>query len=524
MRQLLATKYFAAGAMAATVMAIGAVAATYAGHRASVIPVTYSVKAAPPVSPAEAERAVASAKDLSTAFRVASESVLPAVVTIENRPRAVKVSGDRMAPNGLDSRGDYNPFEGTPFEDFFQERGFRFEAPRTPPQSRGGGGGGGVGSGVIIDAAGIVMTNNHVVAGDGEVTVRLHDDREFKAVQVWTDPKTDIAIVKIDATGLPSAKFGDSDTVSVGDWVLALGQPFGLEDTVTAGIISAKHRGIGIAARESFLQTDAAINPGNSGGPLVNLDGEVVGINTAISSRTGGNEGIGFAVPVNLAKWIGDQLVKHGEVRRAYLGVSIQPVTAPLAEQLHVRPREGVAVSEVLANTPAAKAGVQAGDVIVEYAGVAVSSPNELQLLVERSDLGKPHLLTVIRDGRRRELSFTPETQPSDFGSRQPAERPMKPSEQMPLDRLGMEVGRLDAAVAEQLGMSGAEGVVITDVQAGGLADRAGLESGMVITQANRQPVRSVEAFTDMVKQLKPDEGMLLLVRSQNGSRFVVLK
>ncbi|MCA9223426.1 MAG: trypsin-like peptidase domain-containing protein, partial [Planctomycetales bacterium] len=328
------------------------------------------------MTPAEAERAVASAKGLSTAFRVASEKVLPSVVTIENMPKAAVASDERAAPQQRNPSGDRNPFEGTPFEDFFKDRGFNFEMPPIQPQPRAGG----TGSGVVIDPSGIILTNNHVVAGDGEVTVRLHGDREFKATNVWTDPKTDIAVVKIDATGLVAAKLGDSDTVAVGDWVLALGQPFGLEDTVTAGIISAKHRGIGITARENFLQTDAAINPGNSGGPLVNLDGEVIGINTAISSRTGGNDGIGFAVPINLAKWVGDQLVHGGAVHRAYLGVGIQPVTATLAEQFKVKPREGVAVTEVFPSTPAAIAGLQSGDVIVEYAGVAVSSPNELQL------------------------------------------------------------------------------------------------------------------------------------------------
>ena len=210
---------------------------------------------------------------------------------------------------------------------------------QSPPMNTPGGGmpapRGGIGSGVIIDESGIMLTNNHVVAGDGEITVRTHDGREFVASNVWTDPKTDLAVVKIeDASDLVAATLGDSEQVEIGDWVMALGQPFGLESTVTAGIISAKHRGIGITARENFLQTDAAINPGNSGGPLVNLRGEVVGINTAIHSRSGGNDGIGFAIPSNLARWVSDQLVSTGTVKRAYLGVGIQPVTQDLAKQL----------------------------------------------------------------------------------------------------------------------------------------------------------------------------------------------
>ncbi len=373
MKRLNRKQTLAAGVLAAIMLAMGAAAATRADNKPTqVIPVTYIVQEAPSVTPAEAAHAVASAKGLSTAFRVASEQVLPAVVTIENEPKAVTADDNATTPPKPNPFGERNPFEGTPFEDFFKDHGFNFEMPPGQPQPHAGGSG----SGVVIDPSGIILTNNHVVAGDGEVTVRLHDGREFKATNVWTDPKTDIAVVKIDAQDLVAAKLGNSDTVSVGDWVLALGQPFGLEDTVTAGIISAKHRGIGITARENFLQTDAAINPGNSGGPLVNLDGEVVGINTAISSRSGGNDGVGFAIPINLAKWVGDQLVQGGTVHRAYLGVGIQPVTATLAEQFKVKPREGVAVTDVFPNTPAAKAGLQSGDVIVEYAGVAVSNPN----------------------------------------------------------------------------------------------------------------------------------------------------
>ncbi|MCH5373751.1 MAG: trypsin-like peptidase domain-containing protein [Planctomycetes bacterium] len=301
---------------------------------------------------------------------------------------ADREQGNPQAP-GRSPFGGRNPFEGTPFGDLFKDTpfgdGFRFEMPPGDQVPHGGG----LGSGVIIDPSGLVLTNNHVVAGGGQVSVRLYDGREFSASQVWTDPKTDIAVVKLDgAKDLTAAKLGNSDMVSIGDWVLALGQPFGLESTVTAGIISAKHRGIGITARDNFLQTDAAINPGNSGGPLVNLNGEVIGVNTAISSRSGGNDGIGFAIPINLAKWVANQLAKEGVVHRAYLGVGIQPVSQKLADQFHVKPREGVVVTDVFPNTPAAKAGVKSGDVIVEFAGVAVSSPQELQTLVEQAQMG----------------------------------------------------------------------------------------------------------------------------------------
>ncbi len=490
-------------------------------NQAAVIPVTHIANVAPAVSPEEERAAISSAKSLSTAFRVAAEKVLPAVVAIESSPKAVAMRGEgnlREQPNPF---GDKNPFEGTPFEDFFRDRGRQFQMPPTQPQPRSAG----MGSGVIIDTSGTILTNNHVVAGDMDVTVRLHDGREFKSVGVWTDPKTDIAVVKIEAKDLVAAKLGDSDLVSIGDWVLALGQPFGLESTVTAGIISAKHRGIGITARESFLQTDAAINPGNSGGPLVNLDGELVGINTAISSRGGGNVGIGFAVPINLAKWVGEQLAQDGTVRRAYLGVGIQPVTAKLADQFKVKPREGVVVTDTFPNTPAAKAGLQTGDVIVEYAGVKIHSPQELQVVVERSELGRPHVLTVVRDGKRMNLTFTPEPQPTEFGV---AERPVTNDPVNPpsskLEALGLEGSTLDNAVAERLGMKGVAGVVITAVHSGGPAERAGLESGMVITQVNRTPVTNVEELNQVLAREKGEDGWLLLVRSSAGSRFVVVK
>ena len=228
------------------------------------------------------------------------------------------------------------------------------------------------GSGVIVDPSGVILTNNHVVAGGGEIMVRLSDGREFKAFDIKTDPTTDLAVLHIKSKEpLPAAKLGDSKKVEVGDWVLALGEPFGLEGTVTAGIVSAKGRGIGINEREDYIQTDAAINPGNSGGPLVNLDGEVIGINTAISSNTGGYQGVGFAIPIDLAKWVGEQLVKSGTVHRAYLGVMIQPVSQSLAEQFNVKVHEGVLVTQVQPHTPAAKAGMKAGDIILDFAGNA---------------------------------------------------------------------------------------------------------------------------------------------------------
>ena len=476
-------------------------------------------------SPDVAE-AIDAANHLSTAFRTVANRLLPTVVSIENRPSVAWNGGAQVSPS-QDGFPGGNPFEGTPFEELFKGYNFRMQPdgiPQLPRGPRRGPSAGGIGSGVIIDPSGIILTNNHVVAGGGEVTVKTFDGREFTATEVWTDPKTDVAVVKIDgADDLVAAPLGDSDSVEIGDWVLALGQPFGLESTVTAGIISAKNRGLGIADRENFLQTDAAINPGNSGGPLVNLRGEVVGVNTAISSRSGGNEGIGFAVPSNLARWVSDQLISNGVVHRAYLGVGIQSLTQDLAKQLDVKPRSGVAVTQVFPDTPAAKAGLETGDVIVKFNGEAVRDPQQLQLAVERCELGKSVPVEIVRDGKTRELSYEPAAQPSDFGAR-PDARSGTPRMGQRIDDLGMEVVPLDADVAQQLGIAEATGVVITSVRSNSPADRAGLASGMVVVEVNRQPVTSTEEFAAAVKDRKDGEGLLLLVRTEQGTRFVVVK
>lgn len=533
MNSKFALRRFIATASIAGILGLGAAGAYVHGDAAiKNTPVVYKTSSAPDVSPAQAQRAIASAKDLSTAFRVASDKVLPAVVTIETQTKSTPIKQRSQRPSqNRQGRGLHgsNPFEGTPFEDMF--KGFSFEGeegesfghgmPRSRPQQ-------GLGSGFIFDESGLIMTNSHVVAGGDnvDVLVRLWDGREFKAEKVWTDPKTDIAVVKIaQAEDLVVAPLADSDQVAVGDWVLALGQPFGLESTVTAGIVSATHRGVGINARESFLQTDAAINPGNSGGPLVNLDGQIIGINTAISSRGGGNDGVGFAVPVNMAKWVGDQLVKNGEVRRAYLGVGIQPVTAPLAKQFNVKPREGVVVTDVYPDTPAAKGGIKPGDVIRSFAGVAVDSPRELQLLVERAEIGRPHAVELVRNGKSKSVNFIPEEQSESFEAKESSSSALsdEQSEGSTFESLGFELTDLDADVARELGLKDQEGVVITAVASGSAADRAGLESGMVITQIDRNPIRSTSDAIEVLADYKEGDNLLLLVKTKAGSRFVAI-
>ncbi|MCA8997276.1 MAG: Do family serine endopeptidase, partial [Planctomycetaceae bacterium] len=455
---------------------------------------------------------VVAANDLSSAFRFASEQVIPSVVTIETVAEAqMPVQSQRQMQQIPE---EFGPM----FKRFFGEdfRGFESPSPRSFRQQ-------GMGSGVIIDPSGIILTNNHVVAGgDAKVVVHLHDGREFEATDVHTDPKTDIAIIRIKGAGeLPAAKVGNSDAVQIGDWVLAVGSPFGLDETVTAGIISAKSRGMGIAEREDFLQTDAAINPGNSGGPLVNLNGEVVGINTAISTRGGGSDGIGFAVPINLAKWVSDQLADSGSVRRAFLGVGIQPVNNSLSEQLGLKTVEGALVTEVRPDTAAAKAGLEVGDVIAKFDGQAIADPRSLQNSVERADLKSTHKLTVIRNGAP--LTFEVRLQAMPDSLTLANSTPPK-AETEAFNSLGIEVSDLTEEIASQLEIPKTSGVLITSVQPGTPAEESGLEPGMVIARVGTRAVASAKEFEKALLDVNLKDGVLLLVKTSQGSRFLVLK
>ena len=334
-----------------------------------------------------------------------------------------------------------------------------------------------------------------------------------------------MAIVRINAGGsLPAARLGRSSDVEVGDWVLALGQPFGLEGTVTAGIVSAKGRGLGITDREDFIQTDAAINPGNSGGPLVNLDGEVIGINTAISTNSGGYQGVGFAVPIDLAKWVGGQLEQSGAVHRAYLGVSIQPVTQEVAEQFKVKVHNGVMVREVRNNTPAAKAGVQPGDVILQFAGQPVNDPRELQNIVERSPIGSSQPMVLLRDGKQMTINVTCNELPADATAAASPSGHSEGGSRSNFEQLGIQAETLTGSLAEQLGVKADSGVAITEVQPGSPAAMAGLAKGMVITHANRKPVKSPADLRKAIEAKPLSEGLLLMVRTEEGNRMVLLR
>ncbi len=471
------------------------------------------------------------ANALSKAFRDAAEVATPSVVTIHSQSttKAVKgMRGDNPLGRGRTFRGGENPFKGTPFEHMIPEgalpEGMLPEGMEEMPFPSPGRSG--VGSGVIINKDGLVLTNNHVVEGADSVMVRLADGREFKATDIKTDPHTDIAVLRIKADGdLPAAHLGNSDELAIGDWVIAIGCPFELDQTVSAGIISGKGRELGSVRRAKFLQTDAAINPGNSGGPLVNLNGEVIGINTAIASNSGGYQGIGFAVPINTAKWITGQLVKDGSVKRGYLGVGIGEVTADLAGKFGVAKGQGVLVGEVFPNSPAADAKLNDGDVIIKFSGQAVRNPRELQELVERAPLDVPQPVEVIRDGKPLTVNVTVKSLPEKFGAVQRPAR-VKPVEESPATyeakEMGLTVAEMSAEQREAF--AGYEGVVVAEVVSDGVAAEKGLRPGMLIRKVGKTNVANLKEFESAVKGESLKDGVLLSVRTTAGNRFVVLQ
>ncbi len=479
------------------------------------------VLAAPPVVKSS------HARELSANFREVANAVLPAIVSIETRGKIAKAPeevGGEAAP--LDDQSPLGElFKDNPqFREFFKRRGNGGNGMRAPRSH-------GMGSGFIVDAAGVIVTNNHVVADADQVLVRMEDGTEYQATEWKTDPRSDVAIVRIKPHGaLPTVKLGDSDACEIGDWVLAVGSPFGLQSTVTAGIISAKGRAQGILEREDFLQTDAAINPGNSGGPLVNLDGEVVGINTAISSRSGGYDGVGFAIPINMARWVSRQLMDHGLVKRGYLGVAIQPVNNQLAKQFGIKIGQGAIVGQVVPDSPAAKAKLETGDVILTLNNKPVVNPRNLQGIVEQLELGKGYPLEVLRDGKKQTLTVSVAEMPKSFTAAGIDDHEKVPGKESEVHKpsqfkdLGVEIQDVDPQLTEQLGYKGAvKGVLIADVAADSPADAAGLKTGMVIEKVGTKHVTNVAEFTAAMKDLSVEKGILLLVRTPAGSRFVVV-
>ena len=460
---------------------------------------------------ADDDEAIQQAKNLSRAFRQASKRVRPTVVKVKTTTDA-RINGRRSAVP--------NPFSGTPFEDLFDDD----FVPGVPSQrSRRMEG---LGSGVIIDPEGLVLTSNHVVEDADEVIIQLADGREFKAVDVKADPQSDVAVVRIKSPQpLPAAKLGDSDKLEIGDWVLAVGNPFELDLSVSAGIISGKERSLGSIPRARFLQTDAAINVGNSGGPLVDLDGAVVGINTAILSRSGGNLGIGFAIPINLAKWIIPQLVEHGSVQRAYLGIVMNEVDSEQARKLGLRPREGTKVVKVQKDSPADAAGLLQDDVILSFSGQTIRSGSDLQQLVERAKLGSEQEVKVIRDGEPMTLSVVVKPMPKDFGAAMIASGDGDGTTNLyQSHELGLTLVDMDAELARRLGYDGPAGVLIARVTPDGIASQAGLSMGMVILRVGNRLVKSVVEFRAAMGGESLRRGVRLQVRTARGDRTILMR
>ena len=435
---------------------------------------------------------------------------LPDFVTLarKTRPIVVNISTTQTS----EARGSQefgSPFgDDDPFNDFWR-RFFGGPAPRGPQRQRS------LGSGFIIDGDGSILTNNHVVENASKIVVKLSDDQEYEAKVIGRDPKTDIAIIRINAkTNLPTASFGDSDKLEVGEWVMAIGNPFGLDSTVTSGIVSAKGRHIGQGPYDNFIQTDASINPGNSGGPLINLRGEVIGINTAIFSRTGGNIGIGFAIPINLVKELLPQLRGKGKVTRGYLGVLIQKVTPEIGESLGLERSSGALVANVSKDGPADKAGVKVGDVIIEFDGKEVKDSGDLPIIVARTAVDKKVRMKVLRDKKEIALNVA-------VGELKDEEVVASAPEK---GELGLTVQRLTPQMAENLGLEKVEGVVVTAVEPGSAGDDAGIRRGDVILEVDRKAVRSLDEYKKAVAAVRKGRGVLFLVRRGESTLFLALK
>ena len=386
------------------------------------------------------------------------------------------------------------------------------------------------GSGVIISPSGHILTNNHVVENATQITVTMYDSREYPAKVVGADPKTDLAVIKIDAENLPSLTWADYDKLQVGDLVLAVGSPFGLTSSVTLGIISALGRGnVGIADYEDFIQTDAAINPGNSGGALVNINGELIGINTAIFSRTGGSEGIGFAIPSSIALDVVEALMKTGKVVRGWMGIAIQEITPALAKsfKLPEQRRSGVLISDVNEEGPSASAGLKRGDVIIGFDDKEIRNVSQLRNMVARTIVGRNAKVKVLRNGHEQIVTVKVGERPSDemLARKDPAQSTPQETVKPPDNVLAaLRVQPLDAATMGQLNLPGkTTGVLINHVEAGSAAEAAGLQRGDVIQEVNHEVVKSLDEYQKVSAKIKKEEMVVLLLSRQGNNLFVAV-
>jgi serine protease Do len=408
----------------------------------------------------------------------------------------------------------FSPFQSREFKDFFGDEFFRHffgQIPEQEMKQRS------LGSGVVVSGDGYILTNNHVVADADEIQVTLSDKKKYEAQIIGRDPKTDLALIKIKTENtIPAARLGDSDKLMVGDWVVAIGNPFGLGSTVTAGIVSAKGRVIGAGPYDNFIQTDASINPGNSGGPLFNLDGEVIGINTAIVSQSGGNVGIGFAIPINMAKSVMPQLKESGKVIRGWLGVSIQAVTQEIKEKFGLKTEEGALVAEVTKDSPADKGGLKMGDVIINFDGKKVKEMKTLPSIVADTPVGKEVEILIIRKGKEKRLTVK-------VGELKGETRVAATIPEIE-EGFGLSVQELTPELAESLALKGEKGVVISGIKKGSPASEAGLQRGDLIQEIEHEPVESISDYRRIMKESSSKKQILIVIKHRGHSRYVVLK
>ncbi len=483
--------------------------------------------------------APAQARGAPDGFADLAASLAPAVVNISSQ-QAVQARADR--PSG----GDQPQFpQGSPFEQFFHDFMERHGAPggngggaNRGDNGGGGGDGGGestrrgvaLGSGFIIDPAGYIVTNNHVIEGADEITVTLADGTSFKAKLIGHDDRTDVALLKVESDKpLPAVPFADSDGARVGDWVLAIGNPFGLGGSVTAGIVSARGRDIRQGPYDDFIQTDAAINRGNSGGPLFNMDGQVIGINTAIYSPSGGSIGIGFSIPSNMAKQVVDQLRNFGHAKRGWLGVQIQQVTPDIADGLNLHPAHGAMVASVTDNGPAAAAQIHGGDVILKFNGQDVKEMRTLPRIVAETAIGKQVPVVVWRDGKEVTVQAAIAELPDDVQKASaspaaPAPRPADPT--MAITGLGMKIAPISDDLRSKYSIGADQkGVVVTEITANGAAAGRGLKAGDVIQEVQQETVATAQDVQDRVEKYRKmgRKTVLMLVQNSDGLRWVPL-
>lgn len=485
------------------------------------------------------------------AFSAVSDVIEPAVVTITTTSSASPTSGmpRRNAPNPFGAPGGNAPGGATPgqdpFEEFFRRFQRDFGAQPNSTQKEAlrqewlqklqseGGGGGGLGSGMIIRPDGYIITNAHVVGDSTTVSVKLNDDREFKKARViGRDERTDIAVVKVDATNLPTVKLGDSSAVHVGDWAIAVGNPYGLTHTVTVGVISAKAREVPLNRRSpgDYLQTDASINPGNSGGPLCDIQGRVIGVNNAIYSQSGGNVGIGFAIPIDTAKDIAERLIKDGRITRGYLGVQIEDADENIVNEFDLpRGTKGVLVRSVDKGTPGERAGLQPGDVVLSFNGTNVAKSSELQRMVGNATVGSTAQLRVLRDGQTIVLNARLDELKSEADTGTPKPVPATPDPETnagTVGPMGLRLQAITPALAKQFGVEGSRGVVVTAVADGSAAQTAGLQRGDVIERVGQRVVTTPDeakaAIQRILDRQADDTKSVALLVNRKGTRNYV--